>query len=176
MSLIKTKRLILREWDEKDLRSFARLNQDPRVLEFLPAPLTFQESAEWLKRINQHFREHGFGQWAVILNTGEFIGYIGLNIPTFTAHFTPCVEISWRLSSKHWGKGYATEGALAVLEYAFSELGLKEIVSLAVPANKRSIRVMEKIGMKRDLSGDFHHPNLPREHPLSLHVLYRLKK
>jgi RimJ/RimL family protein N-acetyltransferase len=176
MNIIQTNRLILREWKDKDLEAFARLNQDPKVLEFLSAPLTFEESADWIKRINQHFKEHGFGLWAATLTTGEFIGYIGLNVPAFAAHFTPCVEIGWRLASAFWEKGYATEGAQAVLEYGFNQLGLKEIVSFTVPANTRSIRIMEKIGMKRDLSGDFHHPKLPKDHRLSLHVLYRAKK
>lgn len=88
--------------------------------------------------------------------------------------FSPAVEIGWRLGSEYWGKGLATEGAKAVLNYGFKKCGLKEIVSFTVPANVRSIRVMEKIGMKRDLAGDFHHPKLPKDHPLSLHVLYRV--
>lgn len=175
MNTIRTTRLILRLWEDKDLEPFTHLNQDPKVLEFLPGSLTFDECAQWVKRINQHFEEHGFGLWAAMLKTGEFIGYIGLNVPSFDAHFTPCVEIGWRLASEYWGKGYATEGARAVLRYGFNSLDLKEIVAFTVPANIRSIRVMEKIGMKRDLSGDFHHPTLSKDHPLSLHVLYRIQ-
>lgn len=175
MNTIKTKRLILREWNDKDLETFVKINQDPKVLEFLPGSLTREQCAEWIERINQHFKEHGFGLWAATLKTGEFIGYIGLNIPAFEAHFTPCVEIGWRLAAEYWGKGYSTEGAQAIVEYGFTKLGLKEIVAFTVPANIRSIRVMEKIGMKRDLSGDFHHPKLPKDHRLSLHVLYRVQ-
>lgn len=176
MNIIETKRLILREWEDKDIELFARINQDPQVLEFLPGPLSKEESSSWVNKINESCKENEFGLWAATLKTGELIGYIGLNIPSFKASFTPCVEIGWRLGSAFWGKGYATEGARAVLEYGFTQLKLKEIVAFTVPANIRSIRIMEKIGMKRDLNSDFYHPNLPKDHPLSLHVLYRIKK
>jgi ribosomal-protein-alanine N-acetyltransferase len=176
MIKIETSRLILRKWQEQDLKAFSDINQDPKVLEFLLASRSIQETAEWIDQIKKHFIDHGFGLWAVVLkDTGELIGYAGLNIPSFEAHFTPCVEIGWRLASRHWAKGYATEAARKVLEVGFAELGLKEIVSFTVPANMRSIRVMEKIGMSRDLSGDFYHPKLPRDHALALHVLYRRK-
>lgn len=168
--------LILREWQDDDLPAFSHINQDPKVLEFLPAPLTMEETASWIKRIQLHFKQHGYGLFAAtIKNTDEVIGYIGLNIPTFESHFTPCVEIGWRLASEHWGHGYATEGAKAVLEYGFAHAGLNEIVSFTVPANKRSIAVMEKIGMSRNATDDFRHPKLPIDHPLSLHVLYRTR-
>jgi RimJ/RimL family protein N-acetyltransferase len=175
LNLIETERLILREWQRGDLEVFAEINKDPKVLEFMPAPLNFQETAEWIERISQHFKLHGFGLWAVTLKkSGEMIGYTGLNVPTFEAHFTPCVEISWRIASAYWGKGYATEAAKAVLAIAFKEYKLKEIVSLTVPANQRSIRVMEKIGMQRDMSGDFNHPRVSEGHSLSRHVLYKI--
>lgn len=184
MNIIETKRLILREWEDKDIEPFARINQDPRVLEFLLRPLSKEESSAWIKKINESCKENRFGLWAATLKTGDpslkhagtrLIGFIGLNIPTFKAHFIPCVEIGWRLGSQFWGHGYATEGARAILEYAFEQLYLKEIVAFTVPANTHSIRVMEKIGMKRDYAADFHHPNLPKDHPLSLHVFYRIR-
>ncbi|NCT56545.1 MAG: GNAT family N-acetyltransferase [Legionella sp.] len=106
--------------------------------------------------------------------TGELIGFIGLNYTDWESHFTPAVEVGWRLGSQYWGKGFASEGAKASLEYGFKQCGLKEIVSFTVPANIRSIRVMEKIGLKRDLNGDFSHPKLAADHPLSQHILYWL--
>ena len=113
--------------------------------------------------------------WATtIKETGEFIGFVGLSIPSFEAHFTPCVEIGWRLTSSHWGKGYATEAALAVLKIGFEKYRLKEIVSFTASVNKRSIRVMEKIGMIHNVKDDFNHPKLAIDHPLSRHVLYRI--
>ena len=176
-NIIETERLLLREWEAQDLQPFANINQDPKVMEFMPSLLTLEETSNWINKIKQHFVKYGYGYWVVTLkNTKELIGYTGLNVPSYESHFTPCVEISWRIASQHWGKGYATEAAQAVLKNGFEKYNLKEIVSLTVPANKRSIRVMEKIGMKRDLSGDFHHPILPKEHSLSKHVLYRILK
>jgi RimJ/RimL family protein N-acetyltransferase len=176
MKEIETERLILREWQDRDLDVFSRINQDPKVLEFLPAPLNLEETAAWIDRIKKHFSLHGFGLWAAELkSTGKLIGYVGLSIPSFEAHFTPCVEIGWRLGSEHWGYGYATEAAKAVLKVGFDKFGLDEIVSFTVPTNERSIHVMEKIGMKRDFGGDFSHPKLPKDHLLSAHVLFKIK-
>lgn len=170
-----TSRLILREWTDEDLESFAALNADPRVMEFLPGPLTREESDAMAERIRTHFAEHGFGLWGVEVRGGpKFIGFIGLNIPRFEAHFTPCVEVGWRLAAEHWGHGYAPEGAYAALEYGFRELALDEIVAITVPHNHKSRRVMEKIGMHHDSAGDFPHPNLPEGDPLRGHVLYRV--
>lgn len=176
MNIIETERLWLRAWEDKDVAVFADINQDPKVCEFLPGPVSLNETVEWIGRINRHIRKHGYGLWAATLkDTGDVIGYVGLNVPSLKAHFTPCVEIGWRLSSEQWGKGYATEAAREVLRQGFERLGLKEIVSFTVPANLRSIRVMEKIGMTRDPQEDFLHPNLPANHPLAKHVLYRTK-
>ncbi len=172
-----TNRLILREWRDEDLEPFAALNSDPRVMEFLPALLSRTESDAMAERIQTHFQEHGFGLWAVEVQGGaDFVGFVGLNIPRFEAHFTPCVEVGWRLSSDHWGKGYAPEAARASLEYGFRELGLNDIVAITVPHNLKSRRVMEKIGMRHEPEGDFLHPNLPEGHPLQQHVLYRVVK
>lgn len=174
---IETERLLLREWRDEDLLPFFHINQDSKVTEFLRKKYSLEETREFIERIKKHFKNHGFGLWAVILKeTGEFIGYIGLAAPTFQAPFTPCFEIGWRLGSQYWGKGYATEGAKAVRDAAFNVFQLDEIVSFTVPENKRSIRVMEKIGMKHNPADDFRHPSLPLNHRLSAHVLYRLKK
>ena len=175
--MIQTERLLLRRWKEEDRESFCRLNSDPRVMEFMPALLTRSESDLLVERINEHFRDHGFGLYAAGLREDRtFIGYVGLAVPSFEARFTPCVEVGWRLAANHWGRGLATEGARAVVKHAFGELGLDEIVSFTVPANVRSRRVMEKIGMTHDASEDFDHPNLPVGHPLRRHVLYRLRR
>jgi RimJ/RimL family protein N-acetyltransferase len=171
-----TTRLLLRRWREADREPFARINADPRVMEYFPAALTREESDTLVDRIDAHFTEHGFGMWAAELrDTGEFIGFIGLNVPRFEAHFTPCVEIGWRLAAEHWGRGLATEGARAVLDQAFHPLRLPEIVAFTTTANLRSRRVMEKLGMAHDPADDFDHPCLAEGHPLRRHVLYRLR-
>ncbi len=173
---LKTSRLLLRPWRLSDRAPFAAMNADPRVMEHFPAPLSQNESDATIARIEAHLDQHGFGLWAVeILGVAPFAGFIGLSIPRFEAHFTPCVEIGWRLAADFWGSGYATEGAQAALVFGFADLGLKQIVSFTAPANARSRRVMEKLGMTRTASDDFDHPLLPEGHPLRRHVLYRLE-
>ena len=172
---LRTDRLCLRRWLVEDRIPFARLNADPRVMEFFPGPLSREESDTRAHRIEAHFEQHGFGLWAVeIPGITRFAGVIGLSIPTFEAPFMPCVEIGWRLDAEYWNRGYATEGARAALEFGFQSLQLEEIVSYTVPGNVRSRRVMERIGMTHSASEDFDHPVLPEGHPLRRHVLYRL--
>src|SRR5262245_4544820 len=174
VSTIHTPRLHLRLWRDADLPAFAAMNADPRVMEFFPRLMNRDESDARAAQIRDHFVRHGFRLWAVeVLGLAEFIGFVGLSVPQFEAHFTPCVEIGWRLAYDHWGHGYATEAARAVLEIGFRRLGLEEIVSFTVPANRRSRAVMERIGMTRSPSDDFDHPILSDNHPLRRHVLYR---
>lgn len=168
-----TERLILRRWKPSDREAFARVNADPRVMEFLPAVLSRQESGNLCDRIEAHLEQHGFGLYAVE-SRGLLIGFIGLSVPAFQAHFTPGVEIGWRLAFEYWGRGLATEGARAVMRHGFESLRLDEIVSFTVPANSRSRRIMEKLGMAHAAADDFDHPGLPDGHPLRRHVLYRL--
>ena len=177
MTELTTKRLILRRWKESDRLPFSQLNSDPRVMEFMPALLSPEESGLLIGCIESHIQEHGFGLYAAELRQDHsFIGFIGLAIPAFQAAFTPWVEIGWRLSSDHWGRGLATEGARAVIHYAFTALGIESLVSFTVPANIRSRRVMEKLGMTHHPADDFDHPRLPEGHPMRRHVLYRLHR
>jgi RimJ/RimL family protein N-acetyltransferase len=174
MELI-TKRLRLRLWRDEDLPAFAALNSDPRVMHHMPKPLDRAESDANVKRIKENFAQHGFGLWAVeLIGIADFIGFTGLSVPRFTAHFTPCVEIAWRLAYDYWGFGYATEAACAARDFGFTQLGLTQIVSFTVPGNQRSRRVMERIGMTYSPADDFQHPLLPEGHPLRHHLLYRL--
>ena len=172
-----TPRLILRPWRPSDRVPFQAINADPRVMEHYPSTLTPAESDALITRIHLHFERHGHGPYAVeLIETGAFIGYIGLYTPTFEAPFTPAVEIAWRLAADHWGRGLATEGARAVLHHAFHALQLSSLVSFTVPQNQRSRRVMEKLGMVHDPQADFDHPNLPQGHALRRHVLYRINR
>jgi RimJ/RimL family protein N-acetyltransferase len=176
-SEIRTDRLWLRRWRPDDREAFARLNADPRVMEFLPRLLSREDSDALVERIEAHFERHGFGLWAVeVPGVTRFAGFVGLAIPRFEARFTPCVEIGWRLGAEHWNHGYATEAARTVLEFGFQPLQLEQIVSFTVPANVRSRRVMEKIGMTHAPGDDFDHPLLPEGHPLRRHVLYRIAR
>lgn len=177
MILFETKRLLLRTWCKQDINPMTLINQDPKVCEFLPTIGDRVSTVAGIEHIKQHYAEHGFSLYAVELKCShEFIGWAGLMIPAFSAHFTPAVEIGWRLASSHWNQGYATEAALAVLHYAFTVLDLNEIVSFTAVNNKASRRVMEKIGLHHTTSDDFDHPKLDPQHPLCRHVLYRLCK
>lgn len=170
-------RLILRGWRESDLSPFAAANADSRVMEFFPKCLSRAESDKLAVGINENLKRHGFGVWAVeVIGGAEFIGFVGLNVPDFEAHFTPCIEIVWRLAFEHWGHGYATEAARSVIEFGFRDLAFPEIVSFTTVTNVRSQRVMKRLGMTRSVEEDFDHPNLPVGHPLRRHVLYRVSR
>lgn len=171
---IETVRLRLRRWCDSDLKPFAVMNADSRVMAHFPSTLSAAESNALAERIAKHFDMHNFGLWAVELKENrDFAGFVGLSIPMFEAHFTPCVEIGWRLAANYWGHGYATEGAFAVMKYAFEVVKLDEIVSMTSVHNHRSRRIMERLGMTHSPADDFNHPNLPLRHSLSRHVLYR---
>ena len=151
------------------------MNADPEVMEHFPSTLSGEQTADAVAWIATHYERHGYGPWAVeVLGQTPFAGFIGLSMPAFQTSFTPCVEIGWRLARPWWGRGLATEGARAALAYGFERLGLEEIVSFTVPDNKRSRRVMEKLGMR--YSEDFAHPRIDPRHPLCRHVLYRLSR
>lgn len=175
--ILATQRLLLRRWRESDRLPFQRLNADPLVMELMPAPLFPEESDLGFDRIQEHFEHYGFGLFAAeLLENQTFLGYIGLSVPTFDAPFMPAVEIGWRLAADDWGRGLATEGAHAVLRYAFDDLALRRLVSFTTPQNLRSRKVMEKLGMVHNSSDDFDYPWLPEGHPLRRHVLYRLDR
>lgn len=175
--MLETPRLILRNWQVSDREPFFAMNRDPRVMEFMPRLLSREESDAFIDRAARRMQENGFGLWALERkDNGRFIGFTGLNSPDWEAHFTPCVEIGWRLEFGAWGNGFATEAAMAALRFGFGEIQLEEIVSFTVPANVRSRRVMERIGMSPDHAGDFVHPQIPEGNPLKSHVLYRLSR
>jgi RimJ/RimL family protein N-acetyltransferase len=177
VSELRTRRLLLRRWRTEDRDPFAALNADPAVMEHFPAPLSANDSDAFVDRIQSGLDERGWGLWAVeVQDSHAFIGFIGLNPATFDAPFTPAVEVGWRLAREHWGRGYATEGARAALEFGFVDLELDEIVSFTTHANTRSRRVMERLGMRRDPADDFDNPNVPDDSPIRPHVLYRLDR
>jgi 3-dehydroquinate dehydratase/shikimate dehydrogenase len=180
MTILKTERLILRPWKEEDLEPFAKLNADPKVMEYFPSLLSREESDQMVKRMQAKIEERGWGLWAVSApGVADFIGFIGLNqvdAVNLPAPFAPAVEVGWRLAVDYWGKGYATEGAKACLKYGFEVLGLDEIVSFTSIHNRRSQAVMERIGMHRDPKEDFDHPKISEGNWLRKHVLYRLQR
>jgi ribosomal-protein-alanine N-acetyltransferase len=173
---LETERLLLRQWLPEDLEPFAAHSADPEVMRYFRSTLSREQSDALARDFAQAIGERGWGFWAVEARDGpRFIGFVGVSEPHFEAHFTPAVEVGWRLGREHWGHGYATEAARAAVDFGFRELELSEIVALTIPDNLRSRRVMERLGMTRDPADDFDHPNLP-DWPLRRHVLYRLAR
>jgi RimJ/RimL family protein N-acetyltransferase len=175
---IRTERLLLRRWREADRAPFAALNADPAVMEHFQGTMSREASDAFVDRIEAHWNVTGWGLWAVeIPEVAPFIGYVGL-WPADYVTGNPMVEVGWRLAHSGWGHGFATEGAREALRVGFEEVGLEEIVSFTVPQNERSWRVMERIGLVRDPSGDFDHPRVdPVAYPdLVRHVMYRLSR
>ena len=174
---VRTARLVLRGWRPGDAAPFATLNANPEVMEHFPVPLSRGTSDRLIIAVVEAWDHHGFGLWAVErADDGAFLGFTGLSRPSFEADFTPAVEVGWRFAREAWGHGYATEAAEAAVRFGFEAVGLEEIVSFTVPANERSRRVMERLGMTHDPADDFDHPRLPDGHPLRHHVLYRLRR
>lgn len=161
----------LRRLIPEDISAFAALNANPKVMEFFQHPWTFQESQAAFERVHDGFSERGFGIYA-IENKGAFSGIVGLSIPSFNAHFTPCVEILWRLDPQLWGQGLVTAAAREVLSMAFQTLKLTEVFAFAVAENQRSVRVMERLGMKQDTVPFFDHPEVSDDR-LRRHALYK---
>jgi RimJ/RimL family protein N-acetyltransferase len=176
---LRTGRLLLRRWRDADRNAFAELNADREVMEHFPEPMPREKSDALVDRLEAGFEQRGYGFWAVELvdaDSCEFIGFTGLGLADFEAHFTPAVEVGWRLKRSAWGHGYATEAARAAMTYGFDEVGVREIVALTTRNNVRSRAVMQRLGMSYDPADDFGHPSFPPGHPLRPFVLYRISE
>ncbi len=172
-----TPRLRVRQWRESDLAPFFELACDPQVMEFLLPLPTRADSDASADRARALIAKNGWGFWAVERkDTGEFIGFTGLNVPLATLPFSPCVEIGWRLARASWGQGFATEAARGALQVGFERLGLDEIVAFTAEGNVRSAAVMERLGMHEDVPGAFEHPAVPEGHLLRRHRLFRIAR
>ncbi len=175
-TIIETERLILRQWRNSDLQAMAQINQDPVVMEHFAALRTLEETKAFINGSQTLFKEVGYCFYAAELkDTQELIGFVGI-APVYEMPCTPAVEIGWRLGAKFWGRGLATEGASAVIDYAFNTLQLNELVSFTATTNKRSERVMQRLGFTRSAQDDFDHPRIAEGHPLRRHIFYRLQK
>jgi len=174
--MLKTSRLLLRPWREDDFLWFAKLNEDSEVMEHFPAIPSRERSFEVARKLQAKIDDQGWGLWAVeVIGGAPFIGFVGLDEVDEDVPCAPAIEIGWRLARAHWGKGYATEAGLRSLDYAFSERGWPEVVAMTALTNIRSERVMQRLGMVRDLAADFDHPRVPDGHPVQRHMLYRIR-
>jgi ribosomal-protein-alanine N-acetyltransferase len=167
---LRTDRLLLRRWRPEDREPFAALNADPRVMEYFVSTLTAAESDAFVDRIEAGFEAHGYGLWAVeVPGVAPFVGFVGLALQGDEFPFGPTVEVGWRLAHRHWGSGYATEGARAAIRCGTDVFGLPEVVSMTAKTNLRSQRVMRRLGMTRHARDDFDHPRVPVGSPLRPH-------
>ena len=179
-SMIETERLYLRQWQASDFVPFAEMNANPEVMEYFPKLLTTSMSNTIAKKCQTLIEDNGWGFWAVSRKGGsnkndDFIGMVGLNNAHADMPFSPAVEIGWRLHNDYWGQGYATEAAQAALRYAFDVLELNKVVAFTAVINKRSQKLMERLGMT-DTQDNFYHPMLDAKHPLAEHVLYKITR
>ncbi len=169
--ILTTERLGLRNWKPSDEAPFSEMCADPEVMRHFPKPLSVEESIALIRRLQAHFNKYGYCYFAVdVLETSEFIGFIGLANQTWESDFTPCVDIGWRLKRTAWGKGYATEGAKACLDAAFTKFRLKEVLAFATDTNLASQQVMKKIGMNE--IGTVQHPNIKDDSRFKHCVVY----
>ena len=172
--LFTSERLGFRNWQDSDIDAMHLISSDTEVMEYFPSIQSKEYTAQFIKRMQSQFEKNRFCYFAVeLLKTKEFIGFIGICEQTYKVDFNPSVDIGWRLHKKFWFNGYATEGAHACLDFAFNNIGLKKIVSVATKSNFPSIAVMEKIGMAK--IKEFEHPLLLEHSHLKVCVLYEIK-
>ncbi|MCB1469187.1 MAG: GNAT family N-acetyltransferase [Rhizobiaceae bacterium] len=179
MKPIRTERLLLRNWEDRDCDLSHRINSDERVMEYFPFRRSRHESDAFMARMQAEIGEYGYGfAVAELASSNEPIGFIGIrNVELPPALPSPSIEIGWRLAPEFWGKGYVTEAAQAWLAFAFNDLRVSEVISFAVWNNERSLAVMRRLGMRADAAHDFDHPAVPDTHPhLKRHSLYRLSR
>lgn len=171
-----TERLRLRQWQESDYLPFAAMNADPAVMAFYPKTLSVTESDALADMLKQLIATQSWGFWAVEIRAEKkFIGFVGINRPSYELPVSPCIEVGWRLDKAYWGKGYATEAAKQALRFAFDVLAVDQVYAFTSVGNSRSRAVMERVGMV-NAQHNFDHPIIPAGHPLSEHVLYQVTK
>ena len=172
---LRTPRVLLRQWKDSDCEAWAVMNADPAVRRYFASLLNRADAQAEADRIRSAIAQRGWGMWALeVPGVHAFAGFVGLNLPDYEAPWMPAVEIGWRLPPAAWHQGYATEGAIAALDFAFTHLELPQVVALSVPTNGLSHSVMERIGMVRDVDANFDHPRVPVDSPLKRHILHRI--
>jgi len=172
---IRTQRLLMRRWRDSDLGPFAALNADPQTMLHFPSTLDRATSDAFVDLIESRFEQQGYGLWALeVVDSGEFIGFTGLNPMSDDVPGAGGMEVGWRLARSAWHQGYATEAATAALALAFGDAGLAEIWSHTAVLNEPSQAVMRRIGLIE--VARYEHPRIPAGHPLRPHVTYHLAR
>jgi len=172
--VVQTERLLLRRWRDDDREPFAAMNADPEVMRYFPAPMTREASDAFVRRMESRFEQYGVGLWALELrDTGDFLGFTGLNPMPEGVPGEGGWEVGWRLARRAWGQGYATEAGRVALFVAFGRLALPEVWSLTAATNTLSRAVMMRLGLVHVATAD--HTSVP-DGPLREHVFYRIQK
>ncbi|MEW1776032.1 GNAT family N-acetyltransferase [Streptomyces sp. NPDC086777] len=151
MVTLKTPRLLLRRWREEDIAPMAAVNADPEVMRWIRDGSVRDErqTRAGVRAWESEWEARGFGLFAVELrSTGELAGFTGLSVPGFLPEVLPAVEVGWRLGRSHWGRGLATEAAVAAVRFGFEERGLERLVSIVQVGNDASERIVTKLGMR----------------------------
>jgi RimJ/RimL family protein N-acetyltransferase len=166
--VIRTDRLLLRRWRPDDEPKLAAINRDPEVTRYLNRATADEHAIrEFFSRIDEHWREHGFGFFALEVTSGEpdlngrMIGFAGVAYPNFLPELAERPELGWRLARDAWGRGLAYEAASAARDHALRETGLEELISIIHPENQRSRRLAQRLGM--ELERLVHNPNIGRD-------------
>jgi RimJ/RimL family protein N-acetyltransferase len=143
---VETKRLVLRGWRPEDFEAYAAITADPEVTRYLGGVLGAAQSWRQLALHAGHWSLRGYGNWAVERREdGVLLGRAGLWCP----EGWPGLEVGWLLARPAWGQGYATEAARAATDWAWSALPAERLISVIHPENDRSIRLAERLGMRR---------------------------
>ncbi len=171
--MIDTERLVLRRWEDRDRPIFYRHCADPEVMRHFPATLTPPEVDAAIARQDGFQASHGYCFWVVeAKDSGDMIGFCGLKPGAEGTPLEGGVEIGWRFGREHWGRGLATEAAIASLDWGFAHVPVDRIGAITAATNSRSWRLMERIGMVRAPDQDFDHPAVPDDSPLRRHLTY----
>lgn len=152
-TILKTDRLLLREFETTDAQNFYELNLNPNVIKYTgnSAFKDINDAKTFLENYSD-YQKNGFGRWAVInRSTEEFLGWCGLKYDENLKE----TDIGFRFFEHFWNKGYATESAKACINYGFEKLSLKKIVGRAMKENFASVKVLEKIGLQYERNFDF---------------------
>lgn len=142
---IETSRLVIRSFVKDDIPSYHQIVSDPRVTRLLrsSSPHSLEEAAQYIEATMKEEAPTGIGRYAVEdKHSGKLIGFCGF------AQFEEDIDFGWRYGYEHWGKGYGTEAALAVLDFGLNKLGLTSIVAGTAVENVASLRIIEKLGFK----------------------------
>jgi RimJ/RimL family protein N-acetyltransferase len=153
--ILKTERLVLREFRDDDLEAYAGLLGDPETMRFYPRPHTREEARTFIEKNRHRYVANGFGVWVIEeLRTGAFLGDCGLAVAVVEGIAE--IEIIWHVVRERWRLGVATEAAAAARDHAFGPLGLRRLVALVRPENHPSAGVARKIGMDLEREAVFH--------------------